>query len=237
MLPNGWMCGADSPTAIVYPAQLEEGPFPIASFGHGSGGSLLLPLLKQVASLGFVVVAPKTGCCNDHGQDILHALDWTRTNASLHVALQHVDYSRAGIFGHSFGSAWATDAVRRSMEDPDKYNVKAAVFSHGGHKADDITIPSMFTTGRGGGSDWGMYQSCPADHKVFAQVQGAGHMEPIQGGRMNPFDAHFLGCHVADLKDSCDKIYGDGADSVCKANPMDGCNVTGSNPMHGIVTV
>merc|ERR1712046_68954 len=74
-----------------------------------------------------------------------------------------------------------------------------------------------FATGRGGGADWGMYESCPADHKVFVHVAGAGHMEPIQGGRMNPFDAHFLGCHVANLKDSCDRIYGDSDDSICKA--------------------
>lgn len=153
------------------------------------------------------------------------------------MALQHVDYSKAGIFGHSFGSAWATDAVRRAMEEPNKYNVKAAVFSHGGSDASGITIPSMFATGRGGGADWGMYESSPADHKVFVHAAGAGHMEPSQGGRMNPFDAHFLGCHVANLEGSCDKIYGDGDDSVCKATPMDGCEVTGSNPMQELVTV
>jgi len=224
-LPNGWFCGPNSSTVIVFPTLLEQGPFPILSFGHGSGGSLLQPLLKSVASLGFVIVAPKTGCCNDHGKDILHALDWSRSNASLHKALGHVDWSRAGIFGHSFGSAWASSAVREAEQSPDVYNVKAAVFSHGGHSASGITVPSMFTSGRGGGAGEDMFDSSPAEYKVFAIAQGAGHMEPIQGGRLNPFDAHFFGCHVAQKQTSCDKIYGDADDSLCKANPMDVCKV------------
>jgi alpha/beta superfamily hydrolase len=190
---------------------------------------MLEPLQESVGSLGFIIIAPHTGCCNDHGQDMLHVLDWVKNNHSitpLHKALDHADWSRAGIYGHSFGSAWATDAVRRAQNDLDTYPVKAAVFSHGGHTADDITIPSMFTTGRGGGSDWNMYSACPADHKVYAAAKGAGHMEPIQGGRLNAFDGHFFGCHVKELQTSCDKIYGDGDDSICKAQEMDGCDVT-----------
>lgn len=192
---------------------------------------MLEPLQESVASLGFIIMAPKTGCCNDHGQDILHVFDWCRYNTTedgspLHEALNHADWTRTGIFGHSFGSAWATDAVRRAQGSSYDYGVKAAVFSHGGHKADDITIPSMFTTGRGGGSDYNMYSACPADHKVYAAAKGASHMEPIQGGRLNAFDGHFMGCHVAGLQTSCDKIYGDGDDSICKAQEMDGCEVT-----------
>merc|ERR1711937_261591 len=148
-MTNGWLCGADAPTVIWYPTQLDKGPFPVLSFGHGSGGSMLEPLQESVASLGFIIIAPKTGCCNDHGQDILHVLDKSRYTPSLHKALDQADWTKTGIYGHSFGSAWSTDAVRRAQADPDyKDRVKAAVFSHGGHKADDITIPSMFTTGR-----------------------------------------------------------------------------------------
>lgn len=76
-----------------------------------------------------------------------------------------------------------------------------------------------------GGAGEDMFDSSPAQYKVFAIAKGAGHMEPIQGGRLNPFDAYFFGCHVADLKASCDKIYGSGDDSICKANAMDVCKV------------
>lgn len=186
---------------------------------------MLQQLQKSVASLGFIIVAPKTGCCNDAGNDILHALEWCRSNASLHEALGHVDWTRAGLYGHSFGSAWASSAAREAVQSPDRYHVKAAVFSHGGHNAANITIPSMFTSGRGGGAGQDMFDSSPATHKVFAIAKGAGHMEPIQGGRLNAFDGHFFGCHVAELQSSCDKIYGDGADSICKVQPMDACQV------------
>jgi len=222
-LPHGWMCGGNT-TQIYYPNELEKGPFPILAFGHGSGGSMLEPLQKEVASLGFVIVAPKTGCCNDAGNDQLGALLWTR-NASLHKALGHVDFTRAGIYGHSFGSAWTSDAARKAQAQPDVYNVKAALFSHGGHNAANITLPSMFTSGRGGGAGSDMFSSSPAQYKVFAIAKGAGHMEPIQGGRLNGFDGHFLACHVAGLQTSCEKIYGSGDDSICKAQPMDACQV------------
>merc|ERR1712151_1342253 len=61
--------------------------------------------------------------------------------------------------------------------------------------------------------------------KILAQVQGAQHMEPESPGRLNPFDAHFLGCHVAGLQTSCDKVYGNGADTLCKANKMTTCQI------------
>jgi len=84
---------------------------------------------------------------------------------------------------------------------------------------------SMFTSGRGGGADQGMFDSSPAEYKVYAVAQGAGHMEPIQGGRLNIYDAHFFGCHVAEMQPSCDIIYGDGGDSICKAQAYDACEV------------
>merc|ERR1719272_1250728 len=52
-------------------------------------------------------------------------------------------------------------------------------------------------------------------------------MYPATNGALNPFDAHFLGCHVADLQTSCDKIYGTGQGTICKANSMTLCQVVG----------
>merc|ERR1712139_693418 len=50
---------------------------------------------------------------------------------------------------------------------------------------------------------------------------------PATWGALNPFDAHFLGCHVADLQTSCNKIYGTGQGTICKANSMTLCQVVG----------
>merc|ERR1711877_92254 len=55
-------------------------------------------------------------------------------------------------------------------------------------------------------------------------------MYPATNGALNPWDAHFLGCHVADLQNSCVKIYGSGPQSICKGNSMTQCQVIGSSP-------
>merc|ERR1712139_694889 len=52
---------------------------------------------------------------------------------------------------------------------------------------------------------------------------------PATNGALNPFDAHFLGCHVADLQTSCNKIYGTGQGTICKANSMTLCQVVGGS--------
>jgi len=172
---------------------------------------------------GIVVVKAATGNCNDHWRDILGALDWSQGNLSskLHEALDHVDWSSQGIFGHSFGAAHGMAAAAYAAEHPGKWNIKALVASHGASAgaAANLTMPSMFCSG---GEDRRSknrqaFNACPSKYKVFAEVNGARHMEPAGAGRLNPFDAHFLGCHVANLTTSCDKIYGNAPDSICHA--------------------
>merc|ERR1719469_1619514 len=93
--------------------------------------------------------------------------------------------------------------------------------------AAQITIPAMFTTGTEDHASRlrGAFEACPGRPKILAQVEGASHMEPADNGRLNPFDAHFLGCHLANLTTSCDKVYGPAAGSMCKANKMTACEV------------
>merc|ERR1711935_721074 len=85
----------------------------------------------------------------------------------------------------------------------------------------------MFTTGTEDHAQrlLAQFNACKGLPKILAQVDGAQHMEPQSPGRLNPFDAHFLGCHVAGLQKSCDKVYGDASDSSCKANKMTTCNI------------
>lgn len=77
------------------------------------------------------------------------------------------------------------------------------------------------------------FEACPGRPKVFAQVAGAAHMEPKSPGRLNQFDAHFMGCHVAGLAASCDKVYGSAADGMCQAQSMTACEVVGAPPVPG----
>merc|ERR1712048_257445 len=96
--------------------------------------------------------------------------------------------------------------------------------------APKIHIPAMFTTGTEDHASRlkGAFDAVSSKTKVLAQVTGADHMYPLTNGALNPWDAHFLGCHVADLQSSCDKIYGSGSDSICKGNSMMQCEVVGS---------
>merc|ERR1712226_1186133 len=98
--------------------------------------------------------------------------------------------------------------------------------------APKISIPAMFTTGTEdrAGRLKGAFDLAKSTNKVLAQVTGADHMYPATNGALNPWDAHFLGCHVADLQNSCTKIYGSGSDSICKGNSMTQCSVVGSSP-------
>ena len=68
------------------------------------------------------------------------------------------------------------------------------------------------------------FEACPARPRIFAELVGAGHMEPRDGGkRLNLFDGHFLACHVSNRTASCDAIYGGGPHSLCKANQYTSC--------------
>merc|ERR1719456_1747680 len=106
---------------------------------------MLPDLSNSIASLGFVVVAAATWPCDKSQWDILYAIEWSKTNSSLHPALAHVDWSRAGVFGFSYGGHRAMWAAER---DPARFNIKAVVALHG--FSGGTTMPTMFVSG---GSD------------------------------------------------------------------------------------
>merc|ERR1719162_1282855 len=240
---GGFKCGKqETKASIWYPTNLALGPFPIVTYGHGMGGQMIPDLIESVASLGIVVVAPATsgGKCDDnHWKDMLHAIEGCKAKTSLHAALGHVDWSKVGIMGHSMGGYASLNGAADVAANPSKYtfSLQAMLDSHGyigdyEQSASKIKIPAMFTTGTEDHASRlkGAFDLAPSTNKVLAQVSGADHMYPATNGALNPWDAHFLGCHVADLHSSCLKIYGTGSDSVCKGNSMTQCQVIGSSP-------
>merc|ERR1711862_903670 len=124
---------------------------------------------------------------------MLHALTGSKADPSLHTALGHVDWSRAGIMGHSMGGAGAINSAQKALVQPDKYNVKAVVISHpykddASTNTSQITIPAMFVTGTEDhqGNLKKDFDACPGRPKILAEVEGAKHMEPRSPGRLNP---------------------------------------------------
>lgn len=181
-------------------------------------------LCEDIARMGFVVVAPLTGSCDGHGQDILDAILKSKSDTPLHPALAYVDWDRTAILGHSFGGDHSAGVATWAP------GLKAVVVSHSfeyGKNIGKITIPVMCMSGsndrRANQAMLPQYEMCKADHKVYASVQGGSHMEPAQGGRLNKYAAHFLACHVRELQTSCDKVYGNAEDSMCKEVDTDIC--------------
>ena len=226
---KGYSC--DNQTLrISYPTEFDKGPFPIVSYGHGSGGSMPWDLINGVATLGIVVVAPQ-GWCSDQWRDMVHALNASMANASLHPVLSHVDWSHVGFLGHSAGG-YAAVTAGAYAHNISQFVPDAVVASHGadidGSKY--VKSPIMYTSGSGDPrrhkSAEG-FANCPARPKVFAVLEGGGHMEPEGQGRLNPFDALFLGCHLQSNSYyvSCARIYGNGSDSLCNANAMTTCDI------------
>jgi len=237
---GGFLCGSqETKASIWYPTELSKGPFPIVTYGHGMGGQMIDDLIESVASLGIVVVAPATsgGKCDDnHWKDMLHAIEGSKAKPSLHPALQQVDWERVGIMGHSMGGFASLNGASDVAANPSKYSftLKAMLDSHGyigeyASAAAKIEIPAFFSTGSEDHASRlkGAFDAVKSTSKVLAEVQGADHMYPAENGALNPFDAHFLGCHVADLQTSCDKIYGTGQGTICKANSMTLCQIVG----------
>lgn len=233
MLP-GFQCDettfANGSVAIFYP-QDAPGPVPIVSFMHGSGGSIFRDLCSSIASLGIVVVAPRA--CGDWSQQQLHTISGSEQYKFLHPALANVDFGRAGIIGHSEGAAYtigSTTSYKRW-----NVNLKAAVASHGAsfNAAPNmpVEVPFLAVSGSADHARHKLAQSwawSPSRPKIYAVLEGGPHMEPMHGGRMNEFDAHFLGCYLLDEQNkqrSCEKIYGTAPDSICKKNPMTNCQI------------
>ena len=130
------LTGLKCPTSTIdvwYPSDLSKGPYPVVSFAHGFGGAPIASVTEAIASLGFVVVGlagfGKAACAREY-EDQLHAISGSRADPTLHPALSHVDWGRAGLIGHSMGG-FATSMAAASGAAAAAANVKAAVMSHG----------------------------------------------------------------------------------------------------------
>jgi hypothetical protein len=62
------------------------------------------------------------------------------------------------------------------------------------------------------------FDAYAAPTKVFADLQDGLHQEVTHQKRLNQFHAKFLSCHVKEKEDDCKMIYGNGPESLCKAN-------------------
>merc|ERR1711899_62143 len=231
----GFDCGdgtvGDGGILIYFPANPDNRPgmkYPVASFLHGSGGGRFDGLCRGIASFGIVVVAVTQGTCGEWSVQQMHAVTGSQQNSQLHMVLPYVDFSSIGVIGHSEGGAYTMESATKENQFP----IKAGVFSHGGssNAAPDIpsNLPVFFVSGtadpRRRRLYWA-YQATTSVPRIFATIEGGKHMYPAHGSPMNEMMAHFLACYLLPREESCEIIYGDGLDSLCKKNPMGDCQI------------
>merc|ERR1719498_388377 len=137
---------------------------------------------------------------------MLHALEVSEGNPSLHKALPRVNWQRIGVWG------------------------KSMVCAYGARESSNVgNTPSLYITGTSDDSSSPadvMYQefdSNPAESKVFLNLENVAHM----GNLMDDWLAKFFVCHVG-AQDTCGEIYGSDH-AICQAAQYadNGCVVEG----------
>jgi len=244
---GGYTCGVPAgqdDTKIFFPCnQKDPGAFPVVVYGHGMGGrgemDASTDAFRMVVGLGLIIIAPYTngyepGGCSSKTEyrDLLRALEVSESNPALHKALPRVDWSRQAVWGYSMGGKTAPLAVKSA---PDA-RIQALVASHGARECDGITVPSLLLTGTRDTASSPpevmrrQFDSVQARHKVFLNLEGAYHDEPLAAGRLNVWVGRFLACHLG-LPDSCGSIYHTAHD-ICQDQTFahDGCIVLGGSP-------
>jgi len=229
---DGYKCSGQKDTVIFYP--MGEGPFNVVVYGHGAWGEIdgADSWMHTIAKQGLIVIAPFTGktaepCGSIFADDMLTALHVSKAGGvALHAALGKADWSRTGVFGHSRGAKYAPYAVQKAQGD---LNIAAMLLSSDvPEHFIDVAVPVMFTTGTKDKFNtdnkvlkwFDQHKTLP---KVYANLEGAYHMEIISGKRLNKPMAQFLACHVAQRQDDCDAIYGNSATSLCHINQYKKC--------------
>jgi len=99
---------------IYYPLEMSDGSHPIITWGNGTGTvpSSYLPLLRHLASWGFVVVASNNSNVGN-GEDMIAAIDYLieQNGTPGGPFFNKLDTDRIGATGHSQGGGGAINAA------------------------------------------------------------------------------------------------------------------------------
>jgi dienelactone hydrolase len=248
---EGYKCSAQKDTVLFFPDL--NGSYPVIVYGHGTWGAIdgMDEWLETISANGFIVIAPFMGqraegeapCTSDSSSDMVHVLEQAKIQgAALHPSLAMADWSRSGVFGHSRGGHYVPLAANLMQRSKHQLNVAAMVVSHAAPwnvpmRTPVPAVPAMFTTGTEDQHDnkdhhvYNFYKNYPALNKVYANLVGAHHMEPLVGKRLNTFTALFFSCHLSRSKAACDLIYGKAPEALCQAYAYEKCLAHMNGPM------
>lgn len=232
--------------------------FPLLVFAHGAaGGGVTMEIyrehLRDVASFGFIVIAPSScfmGCSGSYVPD-WHGC-FPRWPSFVHENIRAIKYAQSrseegtewarkidwgtgvGAFAHSMGGEAAVQLAGKFASD---YNVKAVVCEHcyPCHETRaQIDKPALFFTGN---EDFivtaqqvkAAYTADAATPKTYANARGRGHLEMASlpssyNSAMSMQTAAFMKVWLSGDKGYFhDIVYGDGPNSVCGYASMVEC--------------
>eukprot|EP01083_Nonionella_stella_P266090 900581_1 len=240
---GGYVTGGSQYAYLVYPTEAltKKTILPFLTFAHGMelGGnstakgvySSYRELLQSVCSYGYIIVAPQScltaKCAETFYIDVETTITTVKSKgASLSPALSIANFSSIGLFGHSLGAISTLDVVGTKATE---LGLIAGVPLHGDSNdsiSETIEIPLLFFTGSNDSliDPYFVQQSYLNDGllpKVFAEIDGAGHMEPasIDGGqnREDSYVAVWFDCFLKDNATACNQYFFDAnsKDNIC----------------------
>ncbi|KAJ9465340.1 hypothetical protein DIPPA_10303 [Diplonema papillatum] len=232
--------GKTSPIALYYPkdyASDSAAAYPVVAFSHGkpAGASDKEPmkvsfteLLEEIASHGVVVIAPQTCLapkCAKAFFDQLAAIDACRQNKKLHPVLRKANFNATSLVGHGLGGQHTERSARKI-----RFHIKAAVALHSMPRiqwSKQAMVPTLYVSGTLDTEAPSLaikkaYDANPQPGSRFANLKGAGHMEPSQFGdkRLNRYVAHYVRCLSIDDVVACKEM-----EAMCTTHKFASCTV------------
>lgn len=141
---NDQNSGASGASGVHYPANLDEGPFPLFVWGAGAGTGprQYIDHMNRIASYGFICISNASDGGNMHTQ----ALNWIKqqNQNSSSKFYQKVDLTQIAVGGHSLGSM-STFAIAANTDLNTTIHVAGGSFNGNGGR--NLKKPALMITG------------------------------------------------------------------------------------------
>ncbi|MBM7557293.1 carboxypeptidase regulatory-like domain-containing protein [Halanaerobacter jeridensis] len=109
--------GPNNNFALLYPSNLEQGPYPVITWGNGTGAipEFYWGLLKNLASHGFIVIASRSTNTGS-GAEMIEGVNWLLEENNNPTSKFHatIDSNNISAAGHSQGGGGALNAGANS---------------------------------------------------------------------------------------------------------------------------
>jgi len=251
---GGYVCGEHQTARVYYPGT--SGKFPLISFAHGyncpgkQAYSCYSRLNTAVAAAGYVVVVLEATKwpleCANEWKDQVRSIEWAKTSKIA----SRIDFTKkVGILGHSMGGGATYHTAGQASAVKDQ-NIGAAVALHPQtaplQPISNSLVPIFFGTGSrdsvvSPGSVKSAYSKTSGVAKVFAEISGANHFEPMTSppgpNRHTPYAIAMFDCHLKGNKAQCGKVYTKSRGALCSGKvKMTDCEHA-SEPSSEVVVV